>query len=137
MDRMQQSSRSPLRRTRSLIGARGRRLARILLPPPPPEHTGRGAGDTQPAAGAAGGRGGPGPMEISVNCRLAGALAREMRGAREELTRRWLDRITARVAIEPNQVFPTNDLLDHVPLLVDRIADYLEDPADEIAADAP
>ncbi|HYJ78190.1 MAG TPA: RsbRD N-terminal domain-containing protein, partial [Longimicrobiaceae bacterium] len=76
-------------------------------------------------------------MEITINCRLAGALAARMRDAREELTRRWLDRISARVEIEPNRVFPTDDLLDHVPLLMDSIADYLEDPAEEISADAP
>jgi signal transduction histidine kinase len=76
-------------------------------------------------------------MEISINCRLATALAARMRDAREELTRRWLERIAARVDLDPNRVFPTDELLDHVPLLMDRIADYLEDPADEITADAP
>ncbi len=76
-------------------------------------------------------------MEININCRLAAALAGRMREAREDLTRRWLERIVARVEIDPNRVFPTDDLLDHVPLLMDRIADYMEDPADEISADAP
>jgi signal transduction histidine kinase len=76
-------------------------------------------------------------MEINVNCRLAGALAGRIRASREELTRRWLDRIAARVELDPNQVFPTDELLDHVPLLMDSIADYLEDPRDEITADAP
>ncbi|HEX8208623.1 MAG TPA: sensor histidine kinase [Longimicrobium sp.] len=76
-------------------------------------------------------------MEININCRLAAALAGRMREAREDLTRRWLERIVARVAIDPNRVFPTDELLNHVPLLMDRIADYMEDPADEISADAP
>lgn len=76
-------------------------------------------------------------MEITTNCRLAAALAAQMRQAREELTRRWLERIAARVDLHPNRVFPTDELLDHVPLLMDRIADYLQDPADEITADAP
>ncbi|HEX2211584.1 MAG TPA: sensor histidine kinase [Longimicrobium sp.] len=76
-------------------------------------------------------------MEITDNCRLASTLARMMRDAREDLARRWLDRIAARVDLDPNRVFPTEELLDHVPLLMDRIADYLEDPADEITADAP
>lgn len=77
------------------------------------------------------------PMEITVNCRLAVALAREIRDAREELTRRWLERIAARVNLDPNRVFPTDELLDHVPLLMVGIADYLEDPAQEISADVP
>jgi signal transduction histidine kinase len=76
-------------------------------------------------------------MEITVNCRLAGALAAAMRDSRAELTRRWLDRIVARVSIDPNRVFPTNELLNHVPLLVEGIADYMEDPAEEISADGP
>jgi signal transduction histidine kinase len=76
-------------------------------------------------------------MDITINCRLAGALARELRASKEELIRRWLDRIAARVALDPNQVFPTDELLDHVPLLMEGIADYLEDPADEISADVP
>src|SRR4051794_19931585 len=65
----------------------------------------------------------PDMMDPDVNCRLAGALANRIRDAREELTRRWLDRIAARVEIDPNRVFPTDELLDHVPLLMDRIAD--------------
>jgi signal transduction histidine kinase len=76
-------------------------------------------------------------MEINTNCRLAAELATQVRAAREELTRRWLERIAARVDMDPNRVFPTDELLDHVPLLMDRIADYLQDPADEITADAP
>ena len=76
-------------------------------------------------------------MEITDNCRLASSLAQRMRDGREDLTRRWLERIAARVDLDPNRVFPTEELLDHVPLLMDRIADYLEDPAVEITADAP
>ncbi|GAC1516734.1 MAG: hypothetical protein NVS1B4_13460 [Gemmatimonadaceae bacterium] len=73
-------------------------------------------------------------IEISDNCPLAGKLAARLREAREELTRRWLDRIVNRAAIDPNRVFPTEDLLDHVPLLVVGIADYLEDPTKAVAA---
>jgi signal transduction histidine kinase len=75
--------------------------------------------------------------ESSPPCPLAPALARRIRDAREELTRRWLERITARVTLDPNRVFPTSDLLDHVPLLIDGIAAYVEDPAQEVPADAP
>jgi signal transduction histidine kinase len=76
-------------------------------------------------------------MEITVNCRLAEALAQRMHGAKEDLTRRWLDRIAARVTIDPNRIFPSDDLLDHVPVLISGIADYLQNPADEITADIP
>jgi signal transduction histidine kinase len=76
-------------------------------------------------------------MEIASRCKVPAALARRMREERETLTREWLDRIAERVELDPNRVFPTDDLLDHVPLLMDGIADYLENPGDEIAAEAP
>lgn len=75
--------------------------------------------------------------QTARECRLAGALAERLRDSRSELTHRWLDRIASRVAIDPNRVFPTEELLDHVPLLIDGIADYLEDPAAEVSADTP
>lgn len=76
-------------------------------------------------------------MDITIKCRLAEALARRIRDEREDLTHRWLERIAARVEIDPERVFPNDDLLDHVPLLMDRIADYVAEPAEEITADAP
>ena len=76
-------------------------------------------------------------LESSPPCPLAPALAARIRDARDALTHRWLERISARVALDPNHVFPTDDLLDHVPLLIDGIAAYLEDPAQEVPADAP
>ena len=75
--------------------------------------------------------------DLSPPCPLAPALAARIRAEREPLTQRWLERISARVSLEPNRVFPTDDLLDHVPLLLDGIAAYLEDPAQEVPADAP
>src|SRR5688572_5104271 len=75
--------------------------------------------------------------ELPPPCPLAPALADRIRGAREELTRRWLDRISARVALDPNRIFPTDNLLDHMPILLDGIAAYIEDPAQEVPADAP
>ena len=57
---------------------------------------------------------------------LAAALAARLRASRSDIVGRWLDRIIARVTIEPNRVFPTDELLNHVPLLVDGIANYLE-----------
>ena len=76
-------------------------------------------------------------MENSFSCPLAATLARRVRDARNDLTARWLERISARVSLDANRVFPTDDLLDHVPLLIGGIADYLENPAGEIAADMP
>jgi K+-sensing histidine kinase KdpD len=75
--------------------------------------------------------------DTAKECPLAGALAGRLRDARHDLTLHWLERIVKRVSIERHQVFPSRDLLDHVPLLLDGIADYLEDPAAEVSVDTP
>lgn len=74
---------------------------------------------------------------VTVDCPLAARLATELRKARRELVQRWLERIAARVSIDPEHVFPTRELLDHVPILLDGMADYVEDPSDEISGDIP
>ena len=71
------------------------------------------------------------------NCTLAKALADKMRASSTELTRRWLDRISARVSLNPNRIFPTDALLDHVPLLILGIADYIENPERVILSEVP
>jgi signal transduction histidine kinase len=71
------------------------------------------------------------------NCTLAKVLADRMRDSRDDLTHRWLDRIGARVRLDPNRIFPTDALLDHVPLLIAGIADYIENPDRVILSDVP
>ena len=71
------------------------------------------------------------------NCTLASVLADRMRDSRDDLTRRWLDRISARVSLDPNRIFPTDALLDHVPLLILGIADYIENPEKVVLSDVP
>ena len=68
---------------------------------------------------------------------LASLLASRLRDAREDLVRRWLERIVARVSLNPARVFPTDELLNHVPLLIDGVADYLEHPDNELGAETP
>jgi len=68
---------------------------------------------------------------------MAGVLAERLRAAKRELTSQWLDRISARVSIDPNRVFPTEELLDHVPLLIDGVADYVANPAAEVSLHMP
>jgi signal transduction histidine kinase len=76
-------------------------------------------------------------MDLMGPCPLAGVLAQQLREEREALTHRWLDRISARVAIHPNRIFPTEELLDHVPLLIEGIASYIENPAEPVSTDMP
>jgi signal transduction histidine kinase len=75
--------------------------------------------------------------KIAEECPLAPILAERLRGARTELAQRWLERIADRVTLDQNRIFPTDELLDHVPLLIDGVAAYLADPVNEIGSDAP
>jgi len=74
---------------------------------------------------------------VLANCTLAKVLAEKMRESRDDLTRRWLHRISARVSLDPSRVFPTDALLDHVPLLIQGIAEYIENPEKAILSDIP
>lgn len=73
---------------------------------------------------------------VTHPCPLASVLAAEMRASSAELSRRWLERINARISLTPNRIFPTDELLDHVPLLVAGIADHIEREADTVTADS-
>ena len=76
-------------------------------------------------------------MEVTTDCPLAVTLADRLRDQRDGLTSRWLIRIADRVALTPQRIFPSDDLIDHVPLLLLGIADYLEDPSRPVVADTP
>jgi signal transduction histidine kinase len=76
-------------------------------------------------------------MDITTDCPLALTIAVRLREQRDALTERWLLRIADRVSLTPNRIFPTDDLIDHVPLLILGVADYIEDPAHPVLADTP
>jgi signal transduction histidine kinase len=82
-------------------------------------------------------RSSPHRVGLASDCPLAATLSLRLRAARSQLVERWLERIAARVDLDPNHIFPSDELLDHVPLLIDGLAAYLEDPAEEISADVP
>lgn len=62
---------------------------------------------------------------------LAARLASEHTG----LAQRWLERLERLLLVEPREVFPSPQLLDHIPALILEVAEYLRAPEDqEIAA---
>lgn len=77
------------------------------------------------------------PSSSAASATVASRIAHRLRAERDDLVRRWLERIAARVALSPNSVFPTEELLNHVPLLIEGIAAYVERPDQEIDADVP
>ncbi len=64
-------------------------------------------------------------------------IAAGIRENREVIVARWLDRISARVSLNANEIFPTEELLNHVPILLDGVADYLETPSDYLDDGGP
>jgi signal transduction histidine kinase len=68
---------------------------------------------------------------------LAATLSDRLRSAKQELVTQWLGRISARVSISTKRVFPTHELLNHVPLLIEGIAGYLKRPERNIDSKAP
>lgn len=65
------------------------------------------------------------------------SLAEGIRSQRESIVSRWLERISARVTLKDNEIFPTDELLNHVPILLDGIADYLERPEEYLDDGGP
>ena len=76
-------------------------------------------------------------MPVTYPVELAKAVAESFHNAREEIVARWLDRINARVTVEIGKIFPTDDLLNHVPLLIDGIAEYVQNGDEEIPQGGP
>ncbi len=67
----------------------------------------------------------------------ASVIAARMTAARLTLAARWLTRLRDLLTVQANDVFPSDHLLDHIPVLVEQIAAYLAAPEDEeIAANA-
>jgi len=66
---------------------------------------------------------------------FANVVSERVAAERHALARHWLRRLNDLLTVEPNEVFPSEQLLDHIPALIGEIAAYLRAPADqEIAA---
>jgi signal transduction histidine kinase len=58
-------------------------------------------------------------------------VGRRIQAERMALSMRWLEALTVRLPLGPNEVFPTAQLLDHIPEIVREIGAYLSSPAQE------
>jgi len=68
---------------------------------------------------------------------LASLLAGRLRESKRDIVARWLERIEARVTLRATEVFPSDTLLNHVPLLIEGIATYLETPGTDLDSEDP
>src|SRR5436190_23564215 len=67
----------------------------------------------------------------------AGVMSQRVASESRTLARSWLVRLKEILTVEANEVFASDQLLDHIPSLVSEIAAYLSAPSDnEIAANA-
>lgn len=66
-----------------------------------------------------------------------GLVADRMAAETISLSAEWLTRLKELVPVAANDVFPSDEILDHIPLLIGEIARYLQAPdEEEIAANA-
>ena len=75
--------------------------------------------------------------EAFADTALAGALAEHLREHRTDLVARWLERISARVGLSPRRIFPADELLNHVPLLIDGIAELSRESGRGAGSEVP
>jgi signal transduction histidine kinase len=62
-------------------------------------------------------------------------LAERIRAAHELIAARWLERLSALLPVDANEVFSGQELLDHIPALIRELAEYVRTPEqDGVAA---
>jgi signal transduction histidine kinase len=68
---------------------------------------------------------------------FASVIAARLREKSRQLSQRWLERLNDILTVERNDIFPTDDLLDHIPQLIEQMADYVAAPqVEELAANS-
>ncbi|MDQ3170586.1 MAG: hypothetical protein M3Q55_10660, partial [Acidobacteriota bacterium] len=68
---------------------------------------------------------------------FAGIVSARMSAEAIGLSAQWFNRLKELLPVASNEVFPSEEILDHIPQLIDDIGRYLQAPEDEeIAANA-
>lgn len=62
---------------------------------------------------------------------FAGIVSQRMGAEAIGLSAAWFARLSELLPIDVNEVFPSDQILDHIPLLIEEIARYLHAPEDE------
>ncbi len=65
------------------------------------------------------------------SAQIAESLASRIHAAQHLLARRWLDELNDLLLVERDDVFPGEQLLDHIPQIIGEIAQYLRAPDTE------
>jgi len=70
-------------------------------------------------------------MTIATAEDFAGIVSHRVEAERHALAGAWLRRLNELLTVDANEVFPSEQLLDHIPTLIREMAVYLRAPADE------
>jgi len=62
---------------------------------------------------------------------FASTISQRVEAERQALAGDWLRRLSELLTVDANDVFPSEQLLDHIPSLIREVAAYLRAPADE------
>ena len=58
-------------------------------------------------------------------------LAERLHGESRALARQWLERVEEFLSTDREHVFPAHQLFDHIPEIIEQVAEYLRRPAEE------
>jgi signal transduction histidine kinase len=61
-------------------------------------------------------------------------IAARIRAEHVRISARWLERLRGLLTVEANEVFPSEQLLDHIPALIQDVAEYIRSPETEAVA---
>jgi signal transduction histidine kinase len=61
-------------------------------------------------------------------------IATQIRAQHRAIAERWLERLTVLLPVDASDIFPSDQLLDHIPALINELAEYLRAPEDQAIA---
>ena len=64
----------------------------------------------------------------------AEALSARLCAARTEIARRWLEELNALLVVQKREIFPGDQMLDHIPQIIVEIGGYMRAPGEEAIA---
>lgn len=65
---------------------------------------------------------------------LAVHVAGEIKRRSQTLTKEWIENLSERLGVRPGRLVPSEDLLDHIPLVLSGVADFVELPVAAVAS---
>jgi signal transduction histidine kinase len=69
--------------------------------------------------------------ELSTN--FGDLIAQQIKRSHNEIAQRWLQRLEAILPVDAGEIFPTDEILDHIPGLIHEIADHVGAGEDLVA----